>query len=77
VQSALTGGSAKTLEFAQFHKKPALHLVRSVHLEPASELGIFVREHSIRVLNVAGPSESDEPGIGVFVTGVLTKLYFR
>jgi len=31
----------------------------------------FIGQHEIRVLNVAGPRESGEPGVGEFVAGLL------
>ena len=67
----LEGGSKTTFELAQRAGKPCLHL----HAGNASVSAIraFVERHAIRVLNVAGPRESREPGIRKFVVGLLTQ----
>ena len=66
----VAGGTLATIAFANAWRRPCLHL-RSADREPADQLRQFVREHSIRNLNVAGPRASEEPGIGEFVTRVL------
>ena len=72
----LTGGSSKTLELAQQHGKPSLHLARDAHGDDAGDqLRRFVEEHGIRVLNVAGPRASTEPEIGAFVLAVLDRAF--
>ena len=74
--STLTGGSSKTAEFAQQHGKPWIHLARDAHGGDAGDrLLRFVEEHGIRVLNVAGPRASTEPGIGAFVLAVLDSAF--
>jgi hypothetical protein len=40
--------------------------------EVAKRLNVFLQEHGITVLNIAGPRESEEPGIGKFVDAVLS-----
>ncbi|HWQ90465.1 MAG TPA: putative molybdenum carrier protein [Clostridia bacterium] len=68
----LKGGSRKTAEFARKQGKPCLHLAAGEPgIDPASALRRFIRQHHIRVLNIAGPRKSEEPGIGRFVAGVL------
>ena len=37
----------------------------------------FIGQHEIRVLNVAGPRESGEPGVGEFVAGLLEAALSR
>jgi Circularly permutated YpsA SLOG family len=72
----LTGGSSKTVALAQQHGKPWIHLARDAHaVDAANQLRRFVEEHGIRVLNVAGPRASTEPGIGAFVLAVLDRAF--
>jgi Circularly permutated YpsA SLOG family len=74
IEPTLTGGSKKTVEFARQHKKPWLHLC--VREEAGTEkLRAFVQEHSVKVLNVAGPRASTEPGVGEFVMRILEKAF--
>jgi len=53
----LTGGSALTKEFAVRHEKPCLHLdMNNTSIaEAAGLLNLWIREHGLKVLNVAGP----------------------
>ncbi len=69
----LTGGSKETREFACAQGKPCLQLSKQVDgSEAATRLRTFLREHGIRVLNVAGPRASEEPALAGFVAGALT-----
>src|SRR5262245_5305851 len=72
VSEGLSGGSLTTLEFARVFGRPHVHLSRQVDgdLAPA-RLRRFVADHAIRVLNVAGPRASLEPGVGQFVRTTL------
>jgi hypothetical protein len=70
IESALTGGSKKTVEFARKHKKPNLHLCAG-DKAAAENLRAFVEEHRVKVLNVAGPRASNGPGVGEFVMRTL------
>ena len=74
IQSALTGGSKKTVEFARKHKKPNLHLC-AAGKAAAEKLRAFVEEHRVKVLNVAGPRASKEPGVGEFVIKILGEAF--
>lgn len=77
LSAKVTGGSLKTLEFAAKHGKPAIHVARAGALvEPALVLQEFVKEHGIKVLNVAGSRESKEPGIHVWVMRVIEDAFF-
>jgi hypothetical protein len=68
----LSGGSLLTADMARDLGKPYLHLCKRRDESRAVELlGAFIREHQIQVLNVAGPRESSEPGIGRYVADVL------
>lgn len=70
----VSGGSLKTVEFAQQYGKPLLHVIaRPSQPAAGARLQQFVNKHRIRVLNVAGPKESEEPGIGEFVKQALTE----
>lgn len=75
--SDLTEGSEQTRYFAEeIYHKPYLHLDKARD-RPASVLLDFLREHKIYVLNIAGPRETTEPGVGDFVTDVLDKAFGR
>ena len=69
----LSGGSLATMRLAKDHGKPCLHLSRAATVDPAKDLSRFLREHAVRVLNVAGPRRSGEPEVGEFVREVLTE----
>jgi hypothetical protein len=69
-----SGGSKKTLDFARKHNKPRLHLHPGV-ADTADRLSAFVLENSVKVLNVAGPRASKEPGVGDFVMKTLDKVF--
>jgi len=64
VDPKLRAGSKRTAEFAKKLHRPFLHIS---HTEPFSDCADavrrFLRERPIAVLNVAGPRESDAPGI--------------
>ncbi|MCX8107727.1 MAG: putative molybdenum carrier protein [Verrucomicrobiae bacterium] len=74
VRNVLEGGSRQTLEFAIKHNKPVLHLHAAVP-HPGKTLAAFIRKHQIRILNVAGPRESNEPTVGAFVRQTLDEAY--
>ena len=70
----LTGGSALTRELAVRHGRPWVHLpLRSRAIsEAARELRAFCAAHRIRTLNIAGPRESNAPGIHDAVVRVIS-----
>ena len=70
--AVLTGGSRRTAEFAARYSRPWLHLHPATKVEPAALLANFLRQHGVRVLNVAGSRASKEPTVGDFVHIVLT-----
>jgi hypothetical protein len=75
VQSKFVGGSAKTVEIAREHGKPCLHLAVQSHGSDASTmLREFIRQHGIKVLNVAGSRASEEQNIGSFVGNTLLEI---
>jgi hypothetical protein len=75
IGATLSGGSLSTLEFARQRGKPVVHLCFKV---PPKEIGVrllgFIADHGIKVLNVAGPAESKEPGIYYLVHQTLDHL---
>ncbi|HET7876566.1 MAG TPA: putative molybdenum carrier protein [Methylomirabilota bacterium] len=72
----LSGGSRATAELARAHGRPWVHLSAGLGADAAAErLREFVRIHDIRVLNVAGPRASHEPGVGEFVRAVLDRAF--
>jgi Circularly permutated YpsA SLOG family len=73
IEPTLTGGSFKTVEFARKHQKPQLHLCARDH-SAADKLKAFVRRNRVKVLNVAGPRASKEPGVGESVIALSIRL---
>jgi hypothetical protein len=73
--STLTGGSAYTRRCAEQLDQPWLH----VH--PGSDdpkrIREFLERHRVKILNIAGPRASTEPGITEYVTAVLERLFGR
>ena len=76
IAARLTGGLKKTVELARKHHKPVLHLSREGGPPlPEQRLLRFLREHGIKILNVAGPRASKEPEVAAFVKEVLDKAW--
>jgi Circularly permutated YpsA SLOG family len=77
-QSAkLSGGSWKTWEACKKFHKPVLHLAAETltATESAILLRKFLREHSVRRLNAAGPRKSEEARAGRFARDVLNAAW--
>jgi hypothetical protein len=74
VNPFLTGGSKSTVEFARKHGKPCMHLCAG-DKTVADALRVFVEKHGVKVLNVAGPRASKEPGVGEFVMRTLEEAF--
>jgi hypothetical protein len=74
IEPTLTGGSKKTVEFARKHRKLWLHLCAG-EKSSVEKLRAFVKEHRVKVLNVAGPRASKEPGVGEFVVRTLGQAF--
>ena len=71
----LSGGSRKTALFARNLRKPLLRLILAMGSTKAgARLTAFLNDNGITVLNVAGPRESEEPGLERFVQGVLGQV---
>ncbi len=76
IAKKLSGGSRLTAELARRHHKPLLHLCRAAPRgDPARRLLVFLREHEIKTLNVAGPRASEEPAIIRFVRDTLEMVF--
>ncbi|MDY0220779.1 MAG: putative molybdenum carrier protein [Desulfobacterium sp.] len=76
----LTGGSLLTKKLASTHKKPCAHLnlMNMDEFEAAVVLNSFIQDHSVEVLNVAGPRASSDPGIYRDVKAILeTMIYMQ
>ena len=66
VEGAVTGGTKKTAEFARMHGRPCVFVVVSPEVVNPTHLDMALRflvENRVRVLNVAGPRESKQPGV--------------
>jgi hypothetical protein len=68
----IDGGTKETADFAKKHRKPLLRL-KGADAEPAADLRFFIGKHDVKVLNVAGPRASKEPGVAAFVERVLAE----
>jgi hypothetical protein len=72
IQQELSGGTLFTTEMAEKYGKPLIRLCQQDwQSDHARRLRSFLKDHDIRVLNVAGPRASNEPGIYQFVRSVL------
>ena len=69
----MSGGTLLTAGLARRLARPLLHLAKAdgPAAGQAELLRQFIEQHEIRVLNVAGPRESGEPGVGEFAAGLL------
>jgi hypothetical protein len=68
------GGTRKTICFCIEHRKPKLVVDLRHRLKP-QEFAAWVRQHDIRILNIAGPRESKHPGLGRQTIKVLSRLF--
>jgi len=68
----LSGGTAFTKFCAEKHGRPLLVVYeRDGASKGAVALSKFIEQYKVRTLNVAGPRESQAPGLGKFVGKVL------
>ncbi len=72
----ITGGSMRTLGFAKKHQKPCLHVSQADSKPPESLVTEFIKQHDIKLLNIAGSRESKEPGINEWVQQVWNRALF-
>ena len=67
-EKELSGGTAFTKSCAEKHGRPSLVVCeREGMSKSATALSKFLKRNKVRTLNVAGPRESQAPGIGKFV----------
>jgi hypothetical protein len=76
----LSGGSALTLSYARHANKPVLHihnsgLGRDPLPQQVRQLKDLIESNAIEVLNVAGPRESNEPGVYYFTLQILREYW--
>ena len=71
-----------TFECATKVKKPRTHIHKSAtdysdeaFLKEVSRLKDFIESHQIAVLNVAGPRESNQPGVYAFALKMLRQYW--
>ena len=68
----LFGGTLLTTQCAGKHSRPFLAIVESSDVaQCAAALRAFLKRHGVEVLNVAGPRESEAPGLSLFVQNLL------
>lgn len=71
-----TGGSLRTIAYAQKHGKPCLHVRPGYSYQPVLDLQVFVELQKIKRLNVAGSRESKDPGIYKWTVDFLEDAFF-
>lgn len=78
----LTGGSSLTFEYATQVNKPRLHIHRAAtdfskdaFAKEVGRLKDFIQAHRIEGPNVAGPRESNQPGVYAFALSVLRQYW--
>lgn len=67
------GGTRQTLEFCERRSKPRLVIDAAVTApqEAAQQVAAFIRAQGVRVLNVAGPRASKQPGAHAYAHDLL------
>ncbi len=71
-EAELSGGTAFTKTCAEQRGRPLLVVCeRDGVSQSAAALSKFLKRHNVRTLTVAGPRESQAPGIGKFVAALL------
>ncbi len=73
-RSTPMGGTALTIKLAKKHRKPYL-IVDLVQEEDVRSVREWLRQNKIQILNVAGPRESEVPGIYQPAAIFLRKLF--
>ncbi|MFV2069566.1 MAG: putative molybdenum carrier protein [Pirellulales bacterium] len=70
----LTGGTRLTRKLARRHGRPLL-VVDLERETPLADVVAWLHEHGVTRLNVAGPRESTQPGIGLPAAAFLRRLF--
>ncbi len=75
----LTGGSALTAQLAERLGRPWLHanLSERAPIEWIDAIATWIAEGKIKVLNVAGPRQSIDPGVYAKARALLSPLFLR
>ena len=80
-RGALAGGSRLTVEIARRRGKPVLILdladLRAVRADAVEELRAWIVRNEVRTLNVAGPRQSEAPGLHEEVRSFLEEALDR
>ena len=78
IASTLTGGSKRTAEFAEKHRKPWIHLAQrsSCYESTALILQQFITDNGVENLHVAGTRGSKEPDVWKFAYETLEAAFF-
>ena len=72
----LSGGTELTVRLAKTHQKPCL-LVDLDHPPEIDTVRRWITDAGVETLNVAGPRESQSPGIASAAAGFLKRLFGR
>ncbi len=69
-----TGGTSLTIRLAKSFGRPCLTV--DLGSQPSiAEIRDWLRRHHVQILNVAGPRESQQPGIGRETVGIVRGLF--
>lgn len=72
----LSGGTLLTQQLAMQTQKPWIHLHEDLGIQNGvAHLYQFVSQSPIKVLNIAGPRQSEEPAIGDLLTQVMNAAF--
>jgi hypothetical protein len=69
----LSGGTLLTLRMAEEHKRPCLAVDLDSPIQPGG-IRKWLEENRVQVLNVAGPRESQNPGVSELARDFMVKL---
>ena len=69
----LSGGSLLTAGLCRKHRKPCLHVDLAAAPDPLA-VSAWLRDHVVRVLNVAGQRESKAPGLQAEVAAFMGRI---
>lgn len=70
----ITGGTEYTVRLAERHNRPFLAVDLDGGIEPG-EVRQWLERRSVETLNVAGPRESQNPGIGALARAFLIQVF--
>jgi hypothetical protein len=72
---SISGGTELTQRLAVALGKPWIHVSADLGIDQATrQVRVFLCEQSVKILNVAGPRESEAPDVRRFVMDVLSRL---